>query len=420
MSTRLARTSRLDGFYRKSMPDRTQLITEWAVLDEVDFQSIEDGGLDLGLADKMVENAIGRYSLPLAVATNFLINGKEYLIPMVIEEPSVVAACSFAAKLARTGGGYETHADEPIMIAQVQVLNVPDLDAARARVLAAKADLIAQADAAHPNLVVRGGGTRDIEVRLLPQTAVGPMLIVHLLVDVRDAMGANIVNTAAEALAPAIEALTGGRVLLRILSNLTDRRMAGARCRIPLTELKSETLDGAAVAEGIVAAWAFADADPYRAATHNKGVMNGIDAVLLATGNDWRAIEAGAHAYAARDGRYRSMTTWGIERGANGHSGYDYLTGSIELPMAIGTVGGTTKAHPTARANLRILGVESAQELAGIIAAVGLAQNFAAIRALATEGIQKGHMRLHARKQNPKSQNPNPNGEKDQLSTSKG
>ncbi len=402
------KSSRLEAFYRKPLAERASLVTDWAVLDDADALAIQDGGLETSAADKMVENAIGVFSLPLGVVTNFQINGKDYLIPMVIEEPSVIAACSFAAKLARAGGGFEAWATEPLMLSQIQVLDVPDLDAATRAILEHKLDLMQQADAAHPNLVARGGGTRDIEARILRDTAVGAMLIVHLLIDVRDAMGANIVNSAAESLAPTIEALTGGRVLLRILSNLSDRRMAGARCRIPLDALATDTLDGKSVAEGIVAAWAFADADPYRAATHNKGVMNGIDAVLLATGNDWRAIEAGAHAYAARDGQYRSMTTWriggwGTETKDNGNgqapvSGLPSIMGSIELPMAIGTVGGMTKLHPTARAAMKILDVQSAQELAGVIAAVGLAQNFAAIRALATEGIQKGHMRLHARR----------------------
>jgi len=264
------------------------------------------------------------------------------------------------------------------------------LDAAVQNVLAHKAELIREGDAAHPNLVARGGGMRDVVVRTLAQTAAGPMLVVHLLIDVRDAMGANLVNTTAEALAPSIESLSGGRVLLRILSNLSDRRTASARCAIACDALSTGELDGVQVAKGVVDAWAFADADPYRAATHNKGVMNGIDAVLLATGNDWRAIEAGAHAYAARGGCYRSLTAWRLEG--------EYLSGQIELPMAIGTVGGMTRLHPTARATMKILDVQSAQELAGVIAAVGLAQNLAALRALATEGIQKGHMRLHARR----------------------
>ncbi|MEP7199117.1 MAG: hydroxymethylglutaryl-CoA reductase, degradative [Chloroflexota bacterium] len=419
-TTTLPKTSRLEGFYKQSLADRARLVAEWADLDQTDYQALQDGGLSLQLADNLIENAIGLYSLPLGIATNFVVNGKEHLIPMVIEEPSVVAACSFAAKLARAGGGFTAWADEPIMIAQIQTLNITDVDAAAEKILAHKDELLCQANAVHPNLVARGGGARDIEARVVRESAIGPMLIVHLLVDVRDAMGANIVNTAAEALAPTIEALTGGRVLLRILSNLTDRRMAGARCAIPFAALTTDALDGVTVAEGVIAAWAMADADPYRAATHNKGAMNGVDAVLLATGNDWRAIEAGAHAYAARNGRYASLTKWCVENPKSSpradvargiipnpnlttqppdHTTTEsYLVGKIALPMALGTVGGTTKAHPAARAALKILGVQSAQELAGIIAAVGLAQNFSAIRALATEGIQKGHMRLHARK----------------------
>ncbi|MCA1553576.1 MAG: hydroxymethylglutaryl-CoA reductase, degradative, partial [Chloroflexi bacterium] len=315
------KSSRLEGFYRRPLAERAQLITEWAALDQDDVTAVQSGGLAPDAADTMVENAVGVFSLPLGIATNFLINGEGYLIPMVIEEPSVIAACSFAAKLARSGGGFQAWASEPLMISQIQVLDVPDFDRAAHAILVHKHELMQQADATHPSLVARGGGARDIEVRRLMQTAVGPMLIVHLVLDVRDAMGANIVNTAAEALAPTIEQLTGGRVLLRILSNLSDRRMAGARCRIPFDALATDALDGRSVAEGIVAAWAFADADPYRAATHNKGVMNGIDAVLLATGNDWRAIEAGAHAYAARDGQYRSMTTWTTDDGQQTEEG---------------------------------------------------------------------------------------------------
>jgi len=384
------KSSRLEGFYRRPLTERVQVVQDWAKLDEGDAEALKRGGLDPLAADKMIENAAGVFSLPLGVATNFLVNGKDYLIPMVIEEPSVIAACSNAAKLARMGGGFTAHASEPVMIGQIQVLDVIDLDAAARNVLAHKAELVREGDAAHPNLVARGGGMRDIVVRTLAETAAGPMLVVHLLIDVRDAMGANLVNTAAEALAPSVESLTGGRVLVRILSNLSDRRTASARCAIPCDALSTVELDGAHVARGVLDAWAFADADPYRAATHNKGVMNGIDAVLVATGNDWRAIEAGAHAYAARGGCYRSLTAWKLEVGL--------LCGEIELPMAVGTVGGMTRLHPTARAAMKILDVQSAHELAGVIAAVGLAQNFAALRALASEGIQKGHMRLHARR----------------------
>jgi hydroxymethylglutaryl-CoA reductase len=418
------KSSRIERFYEKSIEERGRIIREWACLSQTDYDALVGGGLSPQSADSLIENAIGVYSLPLGIATNFLINQTEYLIPMAIEEASVVAACSFAAKLARLGGGFVSWADEPVMTGQIQVLQLPDVDAAAETITLHAAELLRTANASHPNLVARGGGARSLEARIVRTSAVGPMLIVHLLMDVRDAMGANIINTAAEALAPRIEALTGGRVLLRILSNLSDHRMAGARCGIPLSALATEQLDGRSVAEGVVAAWAMADADPYRAATHNKGVMNGIDAVLLATGNDWRAIEAGAHAFAAREGRYGSLTRWTIQEhpqpdgvsngngtaatagalaGANGHAveTQDFasqLVGEIKLPLALGTVGGTTKAHPTARAAMKILGVQSAQELAGVVAAVGLAQNFSAIRALATEGIQKGHMRLHARK----------------------
>jgi len=413
------KSSRIERFFEKSIEERGRIVREWACLSQTDYDALVTGGLSTQGADSLIENAIGVYSLPLGIATNFLINQTDYLIPMAIEEPSVIAACSFAAKLARTGGGFVSWADEPVMTGQIQVLQLSDVDAAAETITLHAAELLRIANATHPNLVARGGGARSLEMRIVRTSAVGPMLIVHLLMDVRDAMGANIINTAAEALAPRIEALTGGRVLLRILSNLSDHRMAGARCGIPLSALATERLDGRSVAEGVVAAWAMADADPYRAATHNKGVMNGIDAVLLATGNDWRAIEAGAHAFAAREGRYGSLTRWTIQQdpnsdtlsdgsgtaaavsahpGANGHAGEAQLLGEIKLPLALGTVGGTTRTHPTARAAMQILGVQSAQELAGVVAAVGLAQNFSAIRALATEGIQKGHMRLHARK----------------------
>jgi hydroxymethylglutaryl-CoA reductase len=326
----------------------------------------------------------------LGIAVNFLINDRDYLIPMAVEEPSVLAAISHAAKLIRAGGGFRAESTEPIMIGQIQILDIPDLEAARLAVLSHRDELMARADACSESIVAYGGGARGIEARPFPDTPVGPMLIVHLLFDSRDAMGANTVNTAAEAIAPRLAELTGGRTNLRILSNLADRRTATARCTIPAAELTLPDIPGADVARLIAEANAFAVVDPYRAATHNKGIMNGIDAVCIATGNDWRAIEAGAHSYAARNGRYTALTDWHVD--GNGD-----LFGEITLPMAVGTVGGATKVHPTARVAMKVLAVESAGELARLLACVGLAQNLAAIRALSTHGIQKGHMRLHAR-----------------------
>jgi hydroxymethylglutaryl-CoA reductase len=345
----------------------------------------------------MIENVVGRYSLPLGIGTNFLINGREYLVPMVVEEPSVVAAVSYAAKLARTGGGFRAGSTEPIMIAQIQLLGVSDPDQATTAILAAKPELLALANTS-PSIANRGGGPVDIETRHFAVTAAGPMLIVHLLFDVRDAMGANAVNTAAEAIAPSLERLSGGRALLRILSNLTDRRRAWAEVEIPANTFGVLDFPGEQAIEGIAQANAFAVVDPYRATTHNKGILNGIDAVALATGNDWRAIEAGAHAYAARDGQYRALTEWRVVTDTSSTSSHNFLYGRLELPLAVGIVGGATRAHPIAQTALKILGVSSARQLSEVMAAVGLAQNLAAIRALATEGIQRGHMSLHARK----------------------
>jgi hydroxymethylglutaryl-CoA reductase len=319
-----------------------------------------------------------------------LINGQDYLVPMVVEEPSIVAGVSFAAKLVRGGGGFITHADDPVMIGQIQVLNVDNVYAAAGRVWDARAALLEQANCCDRKIVELGGGARDLELRPFPNTPLGPMLVIHLLFDVRDAMGANAINTTCERLAPMIEEITGGRVNLRILSNLADRRKAAATCMVPADTLGSKDMPGAQVARGIVEAAVFAASDPYRATTHNKGVMNGMDAVALATGNDWRALEAGAHAWAARGGRYTSLTDWWLDDHGD-------LRGRIELPVAVGIVGGATRVHPTARVALKILGIQSASELAQVMAAVGLAQNLAAIRALATEGIQRGHMSLHAK-----------------------
>ncbi len=385
----MGKTSQLSGFYKQSLARRAEIVAQWADLTTEERAALVNG-LSPAQGDAMIENVIGLYNLPLGIATNFQINGEDVLVPMVVEEPSIVAGVSFAAKLARAGGGFSTRSSEPLMIGQVQVLDVPDMSRAVQAIQSAETELLAAANRHHPTIQKLGGGAKSIETRVLPETPIGAMLIVHILYDCRDAMGANAVNTAAESIAPLIERLTGGRVNLRILSNLTDRRTATAECRIPAEMLARDGADGRAVARAIVEAWAFAAADPYRAATHNKGVMNGIDAVAIATGNDWRAIEAGAHAFAARDGRYTSMTEWWQDDAGD-------LRGRLHIPLSVGTVGGATKVHPTARVAMKILGKPGARRLSEIMAAVGLAQNLAAIRALATEGIQHGHMRLHAR-----------------------
>jgi hydroxymethylglutaryl-CoA reductase len=383
--------SRLPGFHKLIPTERAALAGDQAVLSEAEIGALVDGSaLSLELADKLIENVIGIYGLPMGIAANFQINGRDVLIPMVIEEPSVVAGASFMAKLAREGGGFRTSSTEPEMIGQIQVLDLTNLEAARDAILAHKQELMDLTAGEEKTVVKMGGGPRDIEARLFAESPVGPMLVVHLIFDCRDAMGANIINTACEQLAEPIARMTGGRVGLRILSNLADRRLARAECRIPAMALAFGDYAGERVVDGIVEAWALAAVDPYRAATHNKGIMNGIDPVIIATGNDWRAIEAGAHAYAARNGYYTSLTEW--RRDANGD-----LIGTLELPMAVGIVGGTTRAHPAAQIALKILNVKSARELAEIAVSVGLAQNLAALRALATEGIQKGHMSLHAR-----------------------
>lgn len=384
------KSSRLPGFYRLSLAERANLVGQWADLEPEEVDILLGRGLHNEQANAMIENVVGTYELPLGIAANFLVNGRDYLIPMVVEEPSVVAAISHAAKLIRAGGGFHTTATEPVMIGQIQVLDVPDMDAALAALRAAEAELLARANCCDKVMVKLGGGARGLEFRPFADSPVGPMLVVHLLFDVRDAMGANAINTCVEDLAPMVADLTGGRTNLRILSNLADRRTATARGIIPAAALAKDGLDGAEVAQWIAEANAFAVVDPYRAATHNKGIMNGIDAVCLATGNDWRAIEAGAHAYAARNGRYQALTDWHVNENGD-------LYGEITLPMAVGIVGGATKVHPVAKVAMKILNVQSAVELGQIMAAVGLAQNLAAIKALATVGIQKGHMRLHAR-----------------------
>ncbi len=383
--------SRISGFYNLELSARLQKIADTGLLSQQELEALSGAaGLSPEQGDHMIENVVGLHSLPLGIALNFAINGRDVLVPMAIEEPSVVAGASFMAKLARDGGGFRTSADAPEMIGQMQLLDVEDAPAAAKAVLAEKERLLGAAADIDPVLKKLGGGPRDLQARVIEDSPIGPFVVLHLVYDVRDAMGANAINTACERLAPLVEEITGGRVHLRILSNLADRRLARAECTVPLASLAFGDYSAAEVRDGIIEAWAFAAADPYRAATHNKGIMNGVDAVVIATGNDWRAVEAGAHAYAVKDGRYTSLSTWGQDKDGN-------LVGSLEMPMAVGIVGGATKVHPTARAALKLMGITTAAELAQIIVAVGLAQNFAALRALSTEGIQKGHMGLHAK-----------------------
>lgn len=382
--------SRLVGLHRLSIEERHAALRAH-VGEAADLTALTSAqGLELQAADHMIENVIGTYALPLGLALNFQVNGRDVLIPMVLEEPSVVAGASFMAKLCRAGGGFKAASTAPEMIGQIQVLELGDLEAARATLLGHKTELLAEIDVIDPVLREAGGGARDLQVRLIEDSPIGRFLVVHLIYDVRDAMGANAVNTACERLAPKVQSLTGGRVHLRILSNLADHRLARAQCRVPVAQLAFSEYTGDSVRDGILEAWAFAAADPYRAATHNKGIMNGVDAVVIATGNDWRAIEAGAHAYAARGGQYTSLSRWYTNASGD-------LVGELEMPMAVGIVGGATRVHPGAQAAIRLMGVRSASELAEIIVSVGLAQNMAALRALATEGIQRGHMTLHAR-----------------------
>ncbi len=379
------KTSNYSGFFKLSVEERLNEVAEFANLTEEEKTFIASAdSLDEDKADHMIENVIGKYALPMGVAMNFVINGKDVVIPMVVEEPSVVAACSNAAKMARPAGGFTASTSGNIMIAQIQVLNVSVPFAVKSMVLEKKDEIMRICNEKDPVLVKLGGGAKDVEVRVI-DTKVGPMVIVHLLVDTGDAMGANAVNTMAEAVAPYIEEITGGSVELRILSNLADHRLVRVRAT-----WRKEDIGGEEVVEKMINAYAFAEADPYRAATHNKGVMNGIIPVVTATGNDTRAIEAGAHSYASRSGRYTSITVW--EQDSNGD-----LVGSIEMPMAVGLVGGATKIHSTAQAAIKILGVKTAADLAQIIASAGLANNMTAMKALATEGIQRGHMSLHAR-----------------------
>jgi hydroxymethylglutaryl-CoA reductase len=381
----MTKSSVVSGFYKLSPKDRLNIIKEFANLTQEECDLLtQPCSLPLDLADHMVENVVGTFPTPLGIGVNFQVNGKDYLIPMATEEPSVIAAASNAAKMVREGGGFKTSSTAPIMIGQIQIAKLKNAESAKAQVLAAKAVLLKKANDQDPVLNSFGGGAKDLDARVI-ETSAGDMVIVHLYVDCRDAMGANAVNTMAEAVAPMLEEMTGGHVYLRIISNLAVKRLAKAWCTIP-----KEAVGGEAVVDGIVYASAFAAADSYRAATHNKGAMNGIIAVVLATGNDHRAIEAGGHAYAALNGQYTTISKW--TKNKNGD-----LEGSIELPMAVGLIGGAVKTHPIARIAVKILGVKSANEFAEVLAAVGLAQNLGALRALASEGIQRGHMSLHAR-----------------------
>jgi hydroxymethylglutaryl-CoA reductase len=383
-------SSRIAAFYMLSVEERRRKLAGALDLAPADVEALNAAdALPIEVADIMVENAVGTFALPFGVALNFQVNGRDHVVPMVVEEPSVIAAASNAALVARAGGGFAAEAEPGAMIGQIQLVDVPDPGAAVERIGAARARLLSAAEELTPGLCGRGAGPRDVEVRLVRTASGQTMVVVHVLLDTGDAMGANAVNSLIEALAPMVEEIAGGTVCLRILSNLADRRLARAAVRLPFAALAREGFDGAEVAERMMHAYEFAAADPYRAATHNKGIMNGIDALAIATGNDWRAIEAGAHAYACRNGSYSSLTTWEIEG--------QYLLGSIELPMAVSTVGPLVQSHPRVRLGLRLLGVSGARELGGIMAAVGLASNLGAMRALTTEGIQKGHMALHAR-----------------------
>jgi hydroxymethylglutaryl-CoA reductase len=381
----MSKTSKLSGFYKLTPRERVQIIKEFAGLTDEEVRILQStGSLPLELADRMIENVVGAMPIPLGVAVNFLINERDYLIPMAIEEPSVVAAASYAAKMARSKGGFFTSSTKPVMIGQIQAVGIKDPYGAKMAIIAAKNEIIKKANEQDPMLVSVGGGAKDLEVKVI-ETNTGPMVITELYVDCRDAMGANAVNSMTEAVAPMIERITHGKVYMRIISNLAVKRLARA-CAV----ITKEEVGGQEVVNGIVEAYNFAAADPFRAATHNKGILNGIIGVVIATGNDHRAVEAGAHAYAARSGHYGPLTVW--EKNEDGD-----LVGSIELPMAVGIIGGATKVHPVAKVALKILGVKTANELGEVMAAVGLAQNLGALRALAHEGIQRGHMSLHAR-----------------------
>jgi hydroxymethylglutaryl-CoA reductase len=381
----MKKSSSISGFYKFTPKKRLEIVREFADLSEEECNLLlNTGSLPLDVADRMIENTVGAIPIPLGIAVNFLINGKDYLIPMATEEPSVVAAASYAAKMVRKGGGFHTSSTESIMIGQIQTVGMKKPKTAKLKVLEAEKKILDKANAQDPVLCSFGGGAKRLTAKII-KTTLGPMLIVELHVDCRDAMGANAVNTMCEAVAPMIEKITGGQVYLRIISNLATERLVKAKCIIP-----KEAVGGLNVVDGIVNASAFATADPYRAATHNKGILNGTIAVILATGNDHRAIEAGAHAYAAVKGIYTALSVWTKNKNND-------LEGTIEMPMAVGLVGGAVKTHPIAKIALKILGVKTAREFGEVLGAVGLEQNLGALRALAHEGIQRGHMALHAR-----------------------
>ena len=381
----MGKSSKISGFYKLSPVERLELVKDFSNLSKEDTEAIQSlSGLKVEDADRMIENVIGIMSVPLGIAVNFLINDKDYLIPMAIEEPSVIAAASNAARIARIGGGFQASNTGPVMIGQIQAVDIEDPYGGKMSILESKNTILKKANEQDPILVKFGGGAKDVSVEVI-DSFIGPMVVTNLLVDCRDAMGANAVNTMAEAVAPLIEEITGGKVNLRIISNLASERLVRSKAIFP-----KEALGGEDVVVGVVAAYAFAAADPYRCATHNKGIMNGVSAVALATGQDTRALEAGAHSFAAISGEYLPLTTW--EQNEKGD-----LVGTIEIPMAVGLIGGATAVHPVAKACKKILGIKSAVELGEVIASVGLAQNLAALRALSSEGIQKGHMKLHAR-----------------------
>ena len=386
------RSSRIPNFFRLSVAERIDALRQRGLLNAGDQRLLASGdhSLTLPVADKMIENVVGVFGLPLGLGLNFLINGRDYVVPLVVEEPSIVAGLSGAGRVARLGGGFTAQSTDPVLIGQVQVVGAPDPEAARQRLLDEREAILALANSLHPKMVARGGGATDVEAFIHQQAADAPMVVLHLLVDTRDAMGANLVNTMCEGVASLVETLTGGKVFLRILSNLTDRALARASVRIPAANLEGKGYTGEQVRDGVVLASDLAQIDPYRATTHNKGIMNGVDAVAIATGNDWRAIEAAAHAYAARSGLYKALSRWRSNEAGD-------LVGEIEMPMKVGTKGASLETNPSVRINHQILGAASATELAGVMAAVGLAQNFAALRALSTAGIQQGHMTLHAR-----------------------
>lgn len=386
-------SSRIPGFYKMTVEDRKKHIIELFNLTEEDAEQLLNGiSLPEETADKMIENVVGTFSLPLGLGLNFNINDKDYVVPMAVEEPSIIASASYIAKIVRDAGGFTTEATERIMIGQIQVVGCRDFTEAKEALLEKKEMLIQAANDAYPSLVARGGGAVDLDVRMLNEegSKYSQMLVVHLYVNTCDAMGANIINTMAESLAPVVEHIAEGKVYLRILSNYADRCLAKAKCVIPPRLLDSDGYTGEEVRDGVIHAYEFAASDPYRAVTHNKGIMNGIDPVIIATGNDWRAVEAGAHAYASRYGQYGSMTTWSKDEAGN-------LVGELELPMSLGIVGGASRVHPMAKLAYKLLRVSTAKELAQVVVAVGLAQNLGALKALATDGIQKGHMALHSR-----------------------